>query len=166
MAMVTPEQFQRKAMWLLPVKGTFAATEGVGAVNEGRVTGRLVIAAVSVDATNKRRDEHLRGRDFLSVAQYPSIAFDVKDAHLRDGGQGSINGELAIHGVTRPLTLQCCLRVDDITTVVLDARATVNRADFRVTWGKMGAGPTSSLAIHATFVRVEGPNEMSLTPTH
>ena len=145
--------FRTKAMWLLTVKGTFAAREGIGEVDGGRVTGRLVVSAASIDTSNARRDKHLRGRDFLDVEQYPRIVFDVNDADLGVRDHGSIDGELAIHGVTRPLTLDCSIRTEGTATVVLEARAVVNRADFGVTWSKMGAGLSNSLVIKATFVR-------------
>ena len=71
-------EFRTKAMWILTVNGTLRVTEGSGTVDgDGRVTGRLVVDANSIDTKNKRRDEHLRTADFFEVQNYPIMVFDV-----------------------------------------------------------------------------------------
>src|ERR1700685_646928 len=99
-------QFQTKAMWIQTVKGTLRVTEGSGTVEgDGRVSGRLVVDANSIDTKNKRRDEHLRGADFFEVQKHPSIVFDVSEARLGAPGQSTLMGTLSIRGVSRPVEL-------------------------------------------------------------
>src|ERR1700733_13078619 len=87
----TTIQIQTKAMWILPVSGTLVVTEGGGNVDsDGRVTGRLVVDANSIDTKNKKRDQHLRTDDFFEVQKYPNIVFDVTGARLSAEGQSAV----------------------------------------------------------------------------
>jgi polyisoprenoid-binding protein YceI len=147
-------QFQTKAMWIQSVKGTLRVTEGSGTVNpDGRVTGRLVVDPSSIDTKNKRRDEHLRGADFLEVQKHPIITFDLTGAHLGASGQSTIEGNLSIRGISRLIEVRAALRADGDGALTLDAQTEIDRREWGVRWAKMGAGLNNRVTIKATFVR-------------
>ncbi len=147
-------QFRTKAMWILTVNGTFRVTEGTGTVDgDGRVTGRLVLDASSIDTKNKRRDEHLRTADFFEVQKYPSVVFDVTGARLGVPGQSTVKGNLTIRGVSRPVEFQAALRTESDGVITLDAQTEIDRSEWGLRWAKMGAGLQNRVTIKATFVR-------------
>lgn len=78
-----------------------------------KVAGSLVIdadpgmsrVAIEVDpasifTADKKRDDHLKGPDFLNVAQYPTISFT--STSIKPAGDGyEVAGDLELHGVKR-----------------------------------------------------------------
>ncbi len=71
-----------------PTKSTVTATIGVATVDTG------------VDARNK----HLQSADFFNVATLPTATF-VSTSVKKNGAHLAVTGNLTLHGVTRPVTL-------------------------------------------------------------
>lgn len=65
----------------------------------------ITVEAASVDTANKKRDDHLRSKDFFHVDEHPEIRFVSKQAEHVDDDHIKLTGELTLHGVTRPLTV-------------------------------------------------------------
>jgi polyisoprenoid-binding protein YceI len=59
----------------------------------------------SVDTNNQKRDEHLRAPDYFNAKQFPEMTFQSTQVKAIDGGY-DISGDLTMHGVTKPVTLQ------------------------------------------------------------
>jgi polyisoprenoid-binding protein YceI/RimJ/RimL family protein N-acetyltransferase len=58
----------------------------------------------SIDTNNPQRDQDLRSANFFGVDQYPTMSY--RSTGVRAGEDGfDLDGELTVHGVTRPLTL-------------------------------------------------------------
>ncbi len=64
------------------------------------------VDAASVFTGVRKRDEHLRGPDFLDAARFPRITFRSKEIHLLEGGRVRVRGELTLHGVTKPFDIE------------------------------------------------------------
>jgi polyisoprenoid-binding protein YceI len=64
----------------------------------------VTIAAASIDTGIAKRDEHLRG-ELFDVAKYPEITFKSRRVKQTGANKGEIAGDLTMHGVTRPITL-------------------------------------------------------------
>ncbi|MFJ9865582.1 YceI family protein [Streptomyces sp. NPDC101165] len=64
-----------------------------------------VIRAASVDTGNGMRDTHLRSADFLDVERHPEIAFRSTALAQAGPDRWTVHGELAMHGVVRPVDL-------------------------------------------------------------
>ncbi len=64
------------------------------------------VEADSVDTANAQRDQALRGSDFFDVQKLPMIRFESKKVSRNDAGIFLVEGEMTLHGVTRPLTIQ------------------------------------------------------------
>ena len=120
--------------------------------NFGHADGTLVydaddVAKSSVEVTLPlsgldtfvpRLDEHLRSADFFDAAKYPDITFKSTMVHDMGGGKLMIMGDLAVHGVTKPVTLDATLNnagphpMTKAPTVGFDATTTIKRSDFGV----------------------------------
>ena len=144
-----------KSVWgLVPVKGVFHDLEGSGTVSAaGEVTGRIAVAAGSVDTKNAKRDSHLRSADFFLAEKHPAITFSV--AAIVPTGRGvTVSGTLTVRDVGRPLSFPATVAQAGGSEVVLDASVPVDRSEFGLTWNQMGmASMHSTIAIHAVFTR-------------
>lgn len=65
----------------------------------------LTIQTASVDTNHAERDKHIRGSDFLDVEQYPTATFK-STKFTPNGTGGTLEGELTLHGVTRPIDIE------------------------------------------------------------
>ncbi|MCJ7467480.1 MAG: YceI family protein [Maribacter sp.] len=96
------------------------------------------IKTASIDTDNERRDGHLKSDDFFAAETHPAITF--KTTSLKKTGEKSfkLTGDLRMHGVTKPVTLDGKLNgiITDQRTEKLKAglklTGTVNRKDFEI----------------------------------
>ena len=63
------------------------------------------IDLASVDTRDDQRDSHLRSADFFDVEQYPTMSYRSTAVAPGPNGRWTVDGELTIHGVTRPVAL-------------------------------------------------------------
>ena len=143
-----------KSMWgLVPVKGVFRRVSGHGSVSAaGDATGVITVAAGSVDTRNPIRDRHLRSADFFDIASHPDLTFAAEDVRPADEGV-RITGQLTVRGRTRPAAIDATVSAA-ADEVWLDGKLQVNRADFGLTWNRMGiAAMDNTIVVHAVFTR-------------
>ena len=142
-------------------RGKFDKTEGTIVVDRANKTGTvdITIDANSLDFGHAKMNEHAKGPDMFDVAKYPTANYKGKIVFKGDV-PASVNGELTLHGVTKPVTLQInsfkCIQHPMLKREVCgaDASATFNRADFGVDYGvKMGFKPEVKLAIQVEAVK-------------
>ncbi len=143
-------------MWgLTKVNGTISAGHGSGAVcDDGLVSGELVLDAASIDTGLKRRDKHLRGRDFFDVATYPAFTFTVSEATVLPDVAVEIKGSLRIKDQSRPLDLVATLTMQAPERIALSAEAAIDRREWGVSRTPMGAGLANRVVVVAEFVRL------------
>jgi polyisoprenoid-binding protein YceI len=60
----------------------------------------------SVDTNNAKRDGHLRGPDFFSAKEFPTIRFKSTEVKLLKDKTYRVTGDLTLHGVTKPVTIE------------------------------------------------------------
>lgn len=65
----------------------------------------VTIDTASVNTNHTARDKHIRSDDFLDVATYPTANFVASNIVLDGEGKGTLNGELTLHGVTKPIAI-------------------------------------------------------------
>jgi polyisoprenoid-binding protein YceI len=141
----TAVEFKIKHLMISWVKGTFTDVQGAVIFDEAepeKTAINVQIATASVDTGNKKRDDDLRSPNFFDAASYPVMSFVSKEVVVANGILTQINGELTLHGETRPVTLE----VKDFSQTVVDpwgntrrgasAATTINRKDFGLTWNK------------------------------
>lgn len=143
-----------KSIWgLVKVTGTFTEIAGEGKVDaDGTVTGSITVTAVSIDTKRKKRDAHLRSADFFDVENHPTIVFTAhRLAATADGAV--INGDLTVHGVTRPLTVPVSATRSE-AGLTLAGEVTIDRSEFGLTWNQLGMTSMSNhINVTATFTR-------------
>lgn len=88
--------------------GTFDKLSGKFLINTADIAKSMIdvsIDAASVDSNNPGRDDHLKGPDFFSVKEFPSITFKSKSFSKGTGENTfSVTGDLTFRGVTKPVT--------------------------------------------------------------
>ncbi len=96
------------------------------------------IKTASIDTDNDRRDEHLRSDDFFGAEAHPSITFKTTSFEKTGEKTFKLTGDLTMHGVTKPVTLEGKLNgiITDQRSQKLKAglklTGTLNRKDFGV----------------------------------
>ena len=104
-------EFAVKHMMISTVKGRVPAMEGTLALSEDDVTNSSVgvtFDVSSIDTGTPMRDDHLRSADFFDVATFPKISFTstgITGSSLADGAGLTLQGDLTIRDVTRPVVL-------------------------------------------------------------
>lgn len=141
---------------------TFAGTVEIAEQIEDS-TASATIDVASIDTNQAQRDEHLRTSDFFNVEEFPEMTFKSTSVAV-DGGDLTINGDLTLRGVTKPVTLDAEFggaTVDGYgnTKVGFEATTKINRQDFGVTWnaateaGGLTLGDVITITIDAQLAK-------------
>lgn len=133
--------FHVRHLMVSKVHGRFEKWSGSLEVDEAdpaKSKVSVAIDAASIDTKEAKRDEHLRSADFLEVEKFPKLTFT--STRIEKSGDGlAVHGDLTIHGVTRPVTLEVETtgQVKDPwggTRTGFSAKTTISRKDFGLTW--------------------------------
>jgi len=144
-------------MMITKVRGYFHDVSGVIHVGERPEDSsvEVTIAAASIDTGVERRDDHMRSADFMDVERFPTITFRSTHIERVDGPRFKVTGDLAIHGVSRPITLdveylgvQKAPWGDDIR-IGFTASGVLEREAFGMTWN--AALETGGILVSKTF---------------
>lgn len=71
-------------------------------ITKSNVTATIDVSAIDTGET--ARDNHLRTPDFFDAAQFPTATF-ASTSVAKNGNDLVVNGNLTLHGVTKPVTL-------------------------------------------------------------
>src|SRR3954470_23981527 len=88
-------------------RGRFNKTSGKVTIDKEAKSGsaEITIDAASIDTGLDKLEEHLRSDDFFGVGQYPTITYKGTKINFDGDKVKSVEGELTMHGVTKPVTL-------------------------------------------------------------
>ncbi|QXV67307.1 YceI family protein [Mucilaginibacter sp. 21P] len=90
----------------------------------------------TVDTDNERRDGHLKGAEFFDVEKFPTLNFVSTSVKPNGTNKYKVTGNLTLHGVTKPVTLDVVYRgtITNPMTKGPDAgfkiTGTIKRSDF------------------------------------
>jgi polyisoprenoid-binding protein YceI len=135
--------FSAPHMVVSEVDGSFRSATGKVLLDEADLTKssvEITIDANSIDTDNADRDKHLKSPDFLDTAKFPQITF--KSTSIKKAGKAyKVTGDLTIHGVTKPVTLEVELSNAVANPWGKQVRAVkvkgkLDRQDFGLTWNK------------------------------
>jgi polyisoprenoid-binding protein YceI len=101
-------QFRIKHLGYSWLYGRFNKFEGSFSYDERNPSAAKVevtIDTASLDSNHAERDKHLRGKDFLDVRNYPQATFVSTGFTEQGDGKALLKGNLTLHGVTRPITI-------------------------------------------------------------
>ncbi|BBA98050.1 hypothetical protein RVR_4090 [Actinacidiphila reveromycinica] len=136
------------------VRGHFATFEGtiVTAEDPLESTVNAVIKTESVSTNNEGRDAHVRGEDFLDVEKFPELTFSSTGIRAKSSEVFEVDGNLTLHGVTKPVTLALELNgfgtgFDGNAVAGFSAATEISRGDFGVTGGAAGAAVGDKIRI-------------------
>ena len=100
-------EFVVRHLMVAKVRGRFAEYDAEIHIGERPEDSRVdvTINASSITTGEDARDAHLRSPDFLDVESYPTLVFATRAVHATSGDTWAVDGDLTIHGVTKPVTL-------------------------------------------------------------
>lgn len=129
--------FSVRHLMVSKVRGKFARFTGQLVVAEGAApTVSADIEVDSFDTGNEQRDGHVRSADFLEVEKFPTMTY--RSTGLRASGSDyMVDGELTLHGVTRPVELK--VEFNGVSPGMgagpvagFEATTEINRSDFGI----------------------------------
>ncbi|WEF33995.1 YceI family protein [Pseudoduganella chitinolytica] len=86
----------------------FDSTKGKITLDRAAKTGSVdvTIDAKSVSTGSDLFNSHIQGADFFDTAKYPTITYKSTKFNFNGDALASVDGNLTIKGVTKPVTLQ------------------------------------------------------------
>ncbi|MEV7012866.1 YceI family protein [Streptosporangium sp. NPDC051022] len=138
----TSVQFTVQHLVVARVRGRFDQVTGRFEVAEPAERSRLsvTVEAAGVSSGVARRDDHLRSPDFLHVEEFPTITYTSEAVRLGRDGAFTIEGELTVRGITRPVELEARYlgthSDGGVSLLAFSATGSVNREDFGVTFNR------------------------------
>ncbi|MFC5342593.1 YceI family protein [Brevundimonas staleyi] len=103
---------------------------------------------------------HLQTPDFFDTAQFPIATFVATSIVVDedDATEAEVTGNLTLHGVTRPVTLevefnQAGPSMGNTYKVGFDGKATIRRSEFGMSYGLPAIGDEVELHIEGEFVK-------------
>jgi polyisoprenoid-binding protein YceI len=130
--------FTVRHMMVSKVRGHFARFQGQVVLAPDPLASSVAatVDLTSIDTNNPQRDNDLRSANFFEIDEYPTMTYrSTGIRHSEDGFD--VDGELTVHGVTRPVTL--ALDINGFTRdpygntrAGFSATTEVNRNDFGI----------------------------------
>lgn len=123
----------------------------------------VTIDPKSLDSNNPKLTEHVSGSDFLDVAKYPTITFVSKSITKTGPNTGKITGDMTIHGVTKPVTLDTTFNGGSLHPMMkqydigFSATTTLKRSDFGVAGYIPLVGDEIQVAVETEFLKADAP---------
>ncbi len=163
-------QFSVRHLMMSNVRGTFTGVQGTvkyDSANPGQSSVEATIEVNTISTHDEKRDGHLKSPDFFDAAQFATIKFRSSKVEKTGPKDLSVTGDLTLHGVTKPVTLQ----VEEVSDETKDpfgfarigasAKTKIKRSDFGLTWnaaletGGMMVGDDVKLDFELEFVKAQ-----------
>jgi polyisoprenoid-binding protein YceI len=121
------------------VRGGFKELEAE--LVDGKLEGVAKVASVSFD--EPQLVGHLQSPDFFDAERFPELRFASKTIE-RNGDDVTIEGELTLRGVTKPVTISGTVVgptpdagvAGGIQRIAFDVETNVDRRDFGIDWNR------------------------------
>jgi polyisoprenoid-binding protein YceI len=115
-------------------------TLGFDPAEPARASVSASIPVASVDVTNEKLLGRLMDPDLLGGRDHPAITFRSTGVEVREPARWTVRGDLAIHGISRPVALDTRFLglgkspFSGKTVAAFRAETAIDRRDFGVTW--------------------------------
>ncbi|GAA4352116.1 YceI family protein [Angustibacter luteus] len=135
-------EFVARHLMVSKVRGRFS--DFTGQITIGATLAECSVEAsvrtASVETRDPARDEHLRSPDFFDVERHPEMTFRSTGVR-EDDGDFLLDGELALVGVTRPVTFVLEFNgagpdLWDGVRAGFSAKAQISRKQWGLTWNE------------------------------
>ena len=147
--------FSVRHMSVSNVHGRIGGVQGNIVFNETDATKSTVSVTIDVNTLDSgltARDNDVKGSGFFDVAKFPSATF-ASTSVMKSGNNLKVNGNLTLHGVTRPVVLDVegpsapVPGMDHKPHSGYSATTTINRKDF-------GVGPNYADAVVSDQIKL------------
>lgn len=135
--------FEAKHFGTSTNRGRFDKKDGSITIDLAAKTGKadITIDPASINTGSDKFNEHLKGKDFFNVAEFPSAKF-VGDKFSFDGDKVTeVAGTLTLHGVSQPVSLKAthynCYQNPMLKKQVCggDFETTIKRSAYGISYG-------------------------------
>ena len=138
-------------------KGEFHEIGAELAVEAERASLAGTAKVASVDVKDESLSTHLRSPDFFDAERHPELRFSARDIRLHGDGKVSVDGELTIKGVTKPVAVTGTVTAPIADPygndrIGLNLATTIDRTDFGVDWNNPLPSGEPSLANDVTIL--------------
>ena len=135
-------------------KGTLG--DVTASLADGRLEGAAKVESISIRTPEQFR-AHVLGAEFFDVSNHPEVTFTSAGAELREDGSATVDGELTIKGITRPVqaTGTWTAPAADAfgsTRGHLNLEAQVDRTEYDMNWNAPLPSGGMALANEVTLV--------------
>lgn len=157
----TYPSFEADHMGVSILRGKFTKTSGTVTLDRAAKTGTvdILIDANSLDFGHEKLNAHAKGADMFDVAKFGTVTYKSKSITFKGDQPASVNGELTLHGVTKPVTLTFnkfkCIDHPMLKKEVCggDLSADIKRNDFGISYGLPRFSPDVKLLISVEAVK-------------
>jgi polyisoprenoid-binding protein YceI len=135
--------FSVKHMMVTTVRGAFtkfSSTLTFDKDDPAKASVVLKFDPASINTNNEKRDGHLKSADFFDVQRCPEMTY--KSTRIdKSGDKYKVTGDLTMHCVTKPLTLEASFTADPVKSPmgpVYGASVTgkLKRSEWGLIWNK------------------------------
>jgi polyisoprenoid-binding protein YceI len=133
--------FEVRHMGIATVRGRFGTFEGtIDASGDAPVLEGSVDVA-TIDSGDANRDGHLKGPEFFDADQQPKISFHSTATEVGAGGEITLQGEITIKGISKPIALTGELAENGQDPwgnerIGLELTSTIDRREFDLKWNQ------------------------------
>lgn len=90
------------------IQGRFNKFDGQFSFDENNIEASKVTVNVdtrSLDSNHAERDKHIKSADFINAGKFSEAKFVSQKVTRKADGSLAINGNLTLHGITKPITI-------------------------------------------------------------
>ncbi len=136
--------------------GKFPDVTGEIIFDEKKMSESSVDATIKIDSLvtgSDKFDAHLKSADFFDVKKFPTARFVSKKVTAAGKNKAKVEGDLTLHGVTKPVVLDVKINkkgtsiVTQKETVGFSATAKINRSEFGIDYAVPGVSDEVKLVI-------------------
>jgi len=125
-------------------RGKVNSNSGTVVLDTEAETGSVEVTMdmTTIDFGHDKMNKHAKAEDMLDVEQFPKAVYKGTLTNFVDGQPTAVEGELTLHGVTKPISLEItkfkCMEhpFKKVEACGADARATFQRDEFGVDYAK------------------------------
>jgi polyisoprenoid-binding protein YceI len=134
-------------------KGTLSEVRAT--LDDGRLEGAAKVESISIRTPEQFR-AHVLSPEFFDAANHPEVTFTSSDVDLRDDGTVTVQGELTIKGITRPVTatgtwIAPAADAFGNTRGHLNLEAVIDRTEYEMNWNAPLPSGGNALANEVTI---------------
>ena len=138
------------------VTGKFVGAEGKILIDEKAPQNSSIAVIINIDSLSTgiaKLDTHLRSHDFFDLENYPTAKFVSNSIKMKGKTHALVKGDLTLHGVTKPVTLDVKLNKSGIgmmtqkKTLGFAATTKIKRSDFDIMFALPGVADEIKLQI-------------------